>query len=192
MNPPEELKRYWRGPTDADRAEMLEAIGEDGRFHALTKEQKESVFRAMFNARVYMDDSRRLADGRRARTLERGPGTLELALQHLVELRHSSPVTAVLLRMSDVPLAESIWFFDFAQALLEACRLDVANTELAYETPSANETLAMAQLEEAERLRSALAHVRIRDNELVGKMCRYTSHQAMGEEAIKKRFAIRD
>jgi hypothetical protein len=192
MNPSEELKRYWRGPTDADRAEMLEAVGEDGRFNALTEEQKESVFRAMFNARFYMDHTRRLADGRRARTLERGPGTLELALQHLVELRHSSPVAAVLLRMSDVPLAESNWFFDFAQAMLGACRLDVANTELAYDPPTTNETLGMARLEEAARLRSALAHVRIRDNELIGKMCHYTSHQAVGEEAIKKRFATRD
>jgi hypothetical protein len=192
MNPPEELKRYSRGPTDADRAEMREVIGEHGRFHALTGEQKESVFQAMFNARIYMDHSRRLADGRRARTLERGPATLELALQHLVELRHSSPVTAVLLRMSNVPLAEANRFFDFAQALLEACRLDVANTELAYNPPSTDETLGMAQLEEAERLRNALAHVRIRDNELIGKMCRYTSHRAVGEEAIKKRFATRD
>ena len=192
MNPPEELKRYWLGPTDVDRAAMLEAIGEHKRFHALTEEQKGSVFRAMFDARFYMDTSRRLTDGRKARTLERGPKTIELALRRLVELRHSSPMAEVLLRLPNVLLNESNQFFDFARALLEACRLDVANTEPAYDPPSTDETLRMAQLEEAERLRSALADVRIRDNELIGKMCRYTSHQAVGGEAIKKRFATRD
>jgi hypothetical protein len=87
---------------------------------------------------------------------------------------------------------ESNQFFDFAQAVLEACRLDVANTELAYDVPSASETMAQAQLEEAKRLRSALAEVGIRDNELIGKMCRYTSGEAVGEGAIKKRFTTRD
>jgi hypothetical protein len=162
MNPPEELKRLWRGPTDADRAEMLEAIGEDGRFHALTEEQKSPVFRAMFDTRFFMEAMRRLADGRKARTLERGPRTLELALQHLVELRNSSPVVAALLRMPNVPLVESNWFFNFAQALLEAHRTDDANTEFAYNAPSVNETLALAHIQEAERLRSALANVEIR------------------------------
>jgi hypothetical protein len=192
MNPPEELKRYWRGQTDADRAEMLEAIGEDGRFHALTEEQKAPVFRVMFDTRFYMDAMRRLADGRKARTLERGPKTIELALQHLVGLSHSAPMGEVLLRLPNVLLNKSNQFFDFAQALLEACRLDVANTEDAFDAPSANETLAQAQLEEAKRLRSALANAGIRDNVLIGKTCRYTSGQAVGGDTIKKIFASLD
>jgi hypothetical protein len=192
MNPyPEELERRWQGPTDGDRAEMLEAIGEDRRFHALTEEQKASVFRAMFDVRFCMDAYRREADGRKARTLERGPRTLEPALQHLVELRHSHSVIEVVLRMPNVPLAESNQFFDFAQAPLEACRLDVANTELVYDAPNANETWAQAQLQEAERLRSALAAVRIRSKELIGKMCRCTSGEAVRRGAIKKRFSTR-
>jgi hypothetical protein len=117
---------------------MLEAIGEDRRFHALTEEQKSSVFRAMFDVRFYRHAYGRLADGRKARTLERGPRTFELALQHLAELRYSSPVTEVLLRMpgANVPLVELKQFFDFGQALLEACRLDVANTDLVYDAPA--------------------------------------------------------
>ena len=128
---PEELKRHWRGPTDADRAEMLAAIGEDKRFHALTEEQKGSVFRAMFDTRFYMDSERRTADGRKARTLERGPKTFELALQHIVEMRGSSHVAGVTLRLPNDLLNTSSQLFDLAQAWLEACRLDVSNTELA-------------------------------------------------------------
>ncbi len=188
---PEVLKRYWRGPTDADLAEMLAAIGENKRFRALTEQQKASVFRAMFKVRFYMDDARRMADGRKARRLERGPKTFELALRHIVEMRHASHVAAVVLRLPNDLLNDSHQFFDFAQAMLEACCLDVSNTEL-YDLPSANETWAQAQVEEAERLRTALAAVRIRSNELIGKMCRYTSGKAVGERAIKIRFATHD
>jgi hypothetical protein len=192
LPPPEELKRYWRGPTDIDRAEMLEAIGGDERFHALTEAQKAPVFSAMFDVRFYMDARRRLADGQTARTSERGPRTFELALQHIVEMRHSSHVAGVALRLSNDLWDESGQLFYLAQAWLEACRLDVSNTELAYDAPSANETWAQAQFEEAQRLRNALAGIDIRSYELIGKMCRYTSGKPVGKGAIKKRFAARD
>ena len=168
---------------------MLEAIGGDKRFHALTEEQKTSVFRAMFDVRFYMDAQRRMADSQKARTSERGPRTFELALQHIVEMRHSSHVAGVALRLPNDLLNHSNQLFYLAQAWLEACRLDVSNTELAYDAPSANETWAQAQFEEAQRLRDALAAVTIRDNGLIGKMCCYTSGKAVGKDAIKKRFA---
>ena len=77
--------------------------------------------------------------------------------------------------------------------MLEACRLNVSKTELAYDAPSANETLGSgSDLMRRKRLRSALAAVRIHSNELIGKMCRYTSGEAVGAEAIKKRFKRRD
>jgi hypothetical protein len=189
---PEELKRYWRGPTDADRAEMLAAIGEDKRFHVLTEELKASVFRAMFHVRFYMDSMRRVADGQKARTLKRGPKTFELALRHIVEMRHSSHAAGVALRLPNDLFNDSNQLFNLAQAWLEACCLDVTNSELAYEAPSANETWAQAKLQEAERLRTVLAAVRIRSYELIGKMCCYTSGKAVGEDAIKTRFATRD
>ena len=156
---PDELKRYWRGPTDADRAEMLAAIGDDSRFHALTEEKQASVFRAMFDVRFYMDTMRRVADGQKARTLERGAKTFELALQHIVEMRHSSHAAGVALRLPNDLMNDSKQLFDLAQAWLEACRLDVSNTELAYDDPSTSETWAQAQFEEAKRLRNALAAV---------------------------------
>jgi hypothetical protein len=188
---PEELERYWRGPTGADRAEMLEAIGGEGCFQALTGEQQASVFRAMFDVRFYMDAWRRVTDGQKARTLERGPRTFELALQHVVEMRHSSHVAEVALRLPNDLWNDSGQLFLLAQAWLEACRLDVSNTELACDTPSASETWAQAQLEEAQRLRAALATVNIRSHELIGKMCRYTSGKSVRKDAIKKRFARR-
>ena len=61
----------------------------------------------------------------------------------------------------------------------------------AYDAPSANETWAQAQFEEAQRLRDALAVVAIRDNGLISKLCRYTSGKTVGKDAIKKRFATR-
>jgi hypothetical protein len=121
---PEELKRYWRGATNADRVEMLEAIGGDKRFHALTEEQKTSVFRAMFDVRFYMDAQRRVADGQKARTSERGPRTFELAPQLIVEMRHSSHVAGVALRLPNDLLNHSNQLFYLAQAWLEACRLE--------------------------------------------------------------------
>ena len=78
---------------------MLAAIGEHKRFHDLDEEQKASIFRAMFNMRDEMAAYKRLADGREARTLERGPGTFQLALHRIVKMRHSDPVFATLLRM---------------------------------------------------------------------------------------------
>ena len=191
VNPPEELKRYWRGPTGTDRAEMCAAIGEDKSFHVLTEEQKASVFRAMFDVRFYMDAQRRVADGQKVRTSERGPRTFELALQHIVEMRYSSHVAGVALRLPNDLWNDLNQLFHLAQAWLEACRLDVSNTELAHDAPSANETWAHAQFEEAQRLRDALAAVDIRSYELIGKMCRYTSCKAVGKGAIKKRFATR-
>jgi hypothetical protein len=188
---PPALERYQRGPSEADRAEMLEAIGKDEHFRVLTEEQKASVFRAMFDTHFHMDDCKRLVDGLKARMRERGPRTLKLALQHLLELRGSGPMLDVLLRAA-VPWDESNRFFEFAQTLHEACDIDVAKTELDWDAPTTNKTLAEAQLEEAERLRGALAAVGIRSNELIGKMCRYTSGKAVGEEAIKKRFAARE
>jgi hypothetical protein len=112
------LEEHWRGPTDADRAEMLEAIGGDKHFRPLTEEQKASVFRAMFDARFYMDAQRRVADGQKARTSERGPRTFELALQHIVEMRHSSHVARVALRLPNDLWNRSNQLFYLAQAWL--------------------------------------------------------------------------
>lgn len=107
-------------------------------------------------------------------------------------MRHSSPVAGVALRLPDELWNDLGRLFHLAQAWLEAYRLDVSNTELAYDAPSANETWARAQFEEAERLRCALVRVGIRNNGLIGKMCSYTSGRALSGHAIKKRFATHD
>ena len=79
---------------------------------------------------------------------------------------------------------ESGQFFDFAQATLEACRLDVANTELVYDTPSERDVAGSDP--GGGGLRSALAAVRIHSKELIGKMCRYTSGEAVRQRRSRK------